>query len=471
MSAAVGFLARFDALDALLVQHGFPPTSPWWRQQIARFFGLGRRRWVIRAGRRAGKSSTLARLAVAWALWGAWSVPAGDIAVVPFVSVDRDEAAARLRTIGAILDALGILHEPRSDEIEITGARPVLFRVTTCSTRGTVGFTSIACFCDEVARWESRETGANPAREVIGSLAPTMATQPMAFMVLSSSPWSVDDYHAEQFDLGDSAHQVVSFAPTWVANPTISEQQTHDLEPDQKVWQREYAAEPGVTTSLALDGEDLKACTGRAPLGTRSFGFLPLDASSLRGDTFAWLEGYQTTAGELVIADVRGFEGDELRNVSMRDVVRTIAGRAHTLGVRVIYGDQREDASLTSMFAEEGIAFDPIPWTDVSKDDAFQALRRLMRERKLLLPEHEKLLKQCRNVKARLLPSGRTKYETNGKDYLSSLVTLAHRVVTGHIGELPDPNAAYNAWADDINNQPVRELSPYGWSSGYDRQW
>jgi hypothetical protein len=149
------------------------------------------------------------------------------------------------------------------------------------------------------------------------------------------------------------------------------------------------------------------------------------------------LEGYQTTAGELVIAEVRGFEGEELRSVSMRDVVRTIAGRAHELGVGVIYGDQREDASLTAMFAEENMAFDPIPWTDVSKDDAFQALRRLMRERKLLLPVNEKLLRQCRNVKARLLPSGRTKYETNGKDYLSALVTLAHRVVSGHIGGPP----------------------------------
>jgi len=470
VSAAVTFLARFDALDALLVSAGFPATSPWWREQIARFFGLRRRRWVIRAGRRAGKSSTLARLAVAWALWGTWLVPPGDIAVVPFVSVDRDEASARLRTIGAVLRALGVPFEERGDEIELGGARPVLFRVVTCSTRGTVGFTSVACFCDEVARWESRDTGSNPAREVVGSLAPTMATQPAAFLVLSSSPWSVDDYHAEQFDLGDTEHQTVSFAPTWTANPTVSEAQTHELEPDPKVWQREYAAEPGITTSLALDGDDIKACTGLAPKGLPRFWFLPLDASSLRGDAFAWLEGYQTTAGELVIAEVRGFEGAELRDISMRDVVRTIAGRAHARGVQVIYGDQREDASLTAMFAEENVAFDPIPWTDVSKDDAFQALRRLMRERKLLLPADEKLLKQCRNVKARLLPSGRTKYETNGKDYLSALVTLAHRVVTGHIGELPDSNAAANAWSDDFNSEPVQEHAPWSgqWSA---RTW
>lgn len=96
---ASAFLARYDALDAALVARGFPATSPWWRKQIERFVRSGRRRWVIRAGRRAGKSSTLCRLAVAWALWGTWQVPPGDTAVIPFVSVDRSEAAARLKTI------------------------------------------------------------------------------------------------------------------------------------------------------------------------------------------------------------------------------------------------------------------------------------------------------------------------------------------------------------------------------------
>lgn len=176
------FLAAFDALDAQLVAHGFPATSPWWRREIERFLRSGRRRWVVRAGRRAGKSSTLCRLAVAWALRGPWHVPPGDIAIIAFVSVDRDEAGARLRTIGDILRALGVAFDPSGDEIELRDRR-LVFRVVTCSIRGTVGFTSVAVFGDEVARWESRDTAANPAREVMASLRPTMATIPLAFEV------------------------------------------------------------------------------------------------------------------------------------------------------------------------------------------------------------------------------------------------------------------------------------------------
>ncbi len=139
------FLARYDALDAALVARGFPATSPWWRAQIERFVRSGCRRWVIRAGRRAGKSSTLCRLAVAWALWGSWHVPPGDTAIVPFVSVDRGEAAARLKTIAEILNTVGVSAEARNDEIELVSRR-LVFRVVTCSIRGTVGFTSIASY-------------------------------------------------------------------------------------------------------------------------------------------------------------------------------------------------------------------------------------------------------------------------------------------------------------------------------------
>lgn len=426
--SAPSFLSRYLALDSALAGAGFPRTSPWWLEQVDRFAAARRRRWVIRAGRRAGKSSTLCRLAVAWALWGTWFVPPGDVAVVPFVSVSKDEASARLRTIAAILRTLDVPFVERGDELEITEGRPVLFKAFACNTSAVVGFTSIAVFCDEVARWESRDTGANPAREVVASLAPTMATQPAAFMVLSSSPWSVDDFHAEQFDLGDTAYQIASFAPTWIANPTITEDQTHELEPDERVWSREYAAVPGSTVSAALDPADVLACFGLKHTGRLTRGFLAIDASSLRGDAFAWVAGRETDARELVVLEVDAFEGEQLRDVSMTQVVDRITARAVAWNTHVIYGDQREEASLTSMFSERGRRLETFAWSEASKDSAFMMLRRLMRERRVSLPDHAGLRREMTGIKAHLLPSGRTKYATNGLDYVSALLTLIHAV-------------------------------------------
>jgi len=422
--------AAYRDIDAELVSAGFVPTSAWWLEQLGRFFSRRLRRWIIRVGRRGGKSSTLCRLAVMVALFGEWSVPKGDVAVIGIVSIKTDEAAARLRTIKTILSALGLKFDERGTEIELRGERPVLFKVFPCSV-DSVGFTSVLVIGDEVARWESRETNANPAQEVIGSLAPTMATQPSAFMVLSSSPWSIDDFHATCFDQGDTEHQLVSFAPTWVANPTITEEETHALEPDLRVWAREYAAVPGATISAALDPTDVVRCFDRAPAGELGRGFLAIDASSLRGDAFAWIAGRESAAGELVVLECDAFEGERLRHVSMADVVKHIADRAKEWDVRRIFGDQREEAALQSLFAQHHVTLETFPWSEPSKDQAFQLLRRLMRERKVLLPEHAGLRREISNVKAHLLPSGRTKYATNGLDFASALVTLSHAVIAG----------------------------------------
>jgi hypothetical protein len=432
------FLERLWMVDEGLVRCGFPPTSPWWRAEIERFIralaaGDDRRmrRWVIRAGRRAGKSSTLARLAVVWAMVGPWSVPRGDIGVVAFVSVSKDEAGARMRTIAAILDALKLEYEQRTDEIELNDkrSRHMLFKVYAATTRATVGFTGILVIGDESARYESRDTAANPAGEVFASLAPTLATQRYGFTIACSSPWGADDWHAQRFDEGDTDHQLVSFAPTWVANPTITEADTHAFEPDERVWSREYAAVPGATVSAAFDALDVEEAFNGSPNGRPWRAFVATDPSSLRGDAFTYLAGRETDADELDVREVGGWSGDELRRVSMADIVAKISDRAHTWNTRVVYADQRESAALASLYAQQGVSYDPIAWTEASKDEAVMLLRRLMRERRLFLPDHAELKRELLAMKARLQPSGRVRYESNGLDYASALITLAHAIV------------------------------------------
>src|SRR5690606_16892313 len=150
--------------------------------------------------------------------------------------------------------------------------------------------------------------------------------------------------------------------------------------PDERVWSREYAAQPGATVSAAVDPADLAACFGVAPTGKLGRGFLAIDASSLRGDAFAWVAGRESDAGELVVLEVDAFDGECLRHVSMADVVAHISKRAKAFGVGHIYGDQREESALASLFAQQDVLLEVFPWSETSKDEAFQTLRRLMRE-------------------------------------------------------------------------------------------
>ncbi len=440
------FLRRLWAMDSVLVASGFHAFSPWWRKDISRFIralaasktGPGPatlRRWVIRAGRRAGKSSAFCRLAVAWSLWGSWSVPRGDTGVISFVSVSRGEASARIKTIREILTALGESFEERGDELLLVAARPALFKVFPCNIK-SVGHSSAAIFGDEVAKWESRETLKNPAQEVFSSLMPTLASMEYGFAVVGSSVWGEDDYHAQLFAQGDSAHQIVSSATTWQANPSLSEADTHALEPDERVWSREYSNEVSASISDAFDRVDvLAAFKPRDHKGLLRGGFVAIDASSLVGqDGFVYMCGRTTDIGEIRVMEIGGWEGTRLRTMTLGDIVVHLMARARAYRARVVYGDQRESAGLHSHFAAENakhpelapIGFRPYAWTEASKENSVQYLRRVFREGQLFIPEHPVTQRQCTGLKAHLMPSGKTRYVTGGADYVSCLITLAH---------------------------------------------
>ena len=252
-------------MDAGLIAAGFPATSPWWRRRIEKFLRSGRSRWVLRVGRRGGKSSTLSRLLVAWVLWGPWTIPPGDTAIVAIISIDREEAAKRMVTIEAILAALSVTYERKAQAQEIQiPERRAAFAVKTCSLSGTVGFTSIAIFCDEQAKWSAKEEGANPAGAVMATLRPTMATQPLAFEIDCSAPWGTDDYHAKLCALGDTDGQVYDHGATWEANPSpeTTRERLTALEPDAEEFNRAYAAIPSASLSGDWFGAALDRVAG-----------------------------------------------------------------------------------------------------------------------------------------------------------------------------------------------------------------
>ncbi len=252
----------WQKLEVAWAQAGGRPLSPFWADWVKQWGA--RRREILRVGRRGGKSSMLEQLATIEALFSSAKIPTGDAGVVPIVSVDRREASNRIRAVGLMLDCLGIREEKARKrktqgvggsfvrrksyadrhvlESERFGTR--IIQVYTASIAGVSGFTSITVLLDEVAKWKDTDTGSNPAAEVIASVAPTMATVPEAVMVLSSSPWSEVDAHAQAYDQGDTYAQRVAYAPTWIANPTLTEEGTRLEEPDEQLWEREYKAIP-----------------------------------------------------------------------------------------------------------------------------------------------------------------------------------------------------------------------------------
>lgn len=236
-------------MDARLVGKGWVPISAWWWNVIdevlaERSASSSLVTATIRGGRRGGKSTTTCRVAVHQTVFVEHNVPPGDVGWFAIISAEKDQAKARLRTIGEILAALDIAHKETAEQITLND-RNVGFRVVTASLAGVVSSTYIGALCDEMARWKDKDSGANPARQVMSSLRPSMLTMRRTAMLWAvSSPWSTLDLHYEMVEQGNGPGRRVFCGATWEMNPTITETETHALEQDEASWQREYAGIP-----------------------------------------------------------------------------------------------------------------------------------------------------------------------------------------------------------------------------------
>ncbi len=399
-------------------------------------------------------------MAVAFALaYEVRNIPAGDVGVVAFISVNKKEATSRLRTIKSILDAISVKWKPIPDGVELEG-RPVIFQTFACTVGAVSGFTSILVIADEVSKWINEDTGTNPAGEVLAAVRPTMATQDAGRIVLSSSPMGFKDAHALAFDEGDTNHQQVVKAESWIANPTLTEAKTRGLEPHEATWRREYAAVPTGGANGAFLAEDIDAAI-RPLEGLTIVGkpILLVDSSAGSGDAWTWCAAawcrphfdpadqylWEPVVGWKpgVITDRRGtpmrqvldangapvpdpefgdkarpvlalyrlgaLEGRFRENVSAEDAVAVAMKEARRSGATKAVGDSYQSFFLESACKKHGVTYKQLVWSNTSKVAAITTLRRWMRARMIAIepgPEGESLRQELLGFEEKLSPSG-----------------------------------------------------------------
>ncbi len=402
-------MRRFEAINALLAARGFPAVSPWWRRTVLRWYATGKRRLTARVGRRGGKSSTLCRLAVTEALYGHHKIPPGDVGVVAIISARRPDALERLRTIKAILDALDVPYAEKGDTIEIVGKR-VVFAVFTASIAGVSGFTAIFVLCDEVAKWRDSDIGANPAAVVISSVTPTLATQENGRIVLSSSPMGLLDAHADAYALGDIGLQMVAHAESWLANPTLTEAGTRELEPDEVVWSREYAAIPqaeaetSLLMSTVLDKNTRTGVGDLAPNDRHTY-TATIDPAT-RGNAWTLAVGCLTDNAVRRIALVREWRGTKASPLVPGTVFSEIATLLRPFDLKHLHADQFSEDTMRELARQHGLQYLVTPWTAPTKADAYDALKTLAQETKLDLPDDPVVKTDLLGIRQKLTRTG-----------------------------------------------------------------
>jgi hypothetical protein len=459
------FLARLWAMEDELVRAGLEPMPEWWRVELSRFYRSGRRRWVVRKGRRVFASTCVApRLAVAEALFGEHQhIPGSPPLEYAFLSIKVGEAANRLVGVDAALNALGLQFTPRGQTIRLRGL-PALFNVVTASHKTNVGGTIAFAWLDEVARWSDNELGANPAELVVSSLAPALATLPNAKMILVSSPLGEDDYHAREFDRGETEQQCVSFGETWTVNPTLTKEDTRAMEPDHDTWLREYAAIPSKGVKNNWFGEAVDAALTDDPPPAIGSGQRPVIAidPAFAHDYFGWcvILSEQSDHVDAVtgrryrrtwVQQAGAWKPEGTPRETLRRLWREIALPAWRAsgqdGMPRVVSDQFEGFSLTELARDVGIALEVVPWTGGSGENAkltkFKAVRTAMRESAFLVPREHPVVKEFRSVRGVLTQSGleRIEYARTGEGHLDMLsaVVLGGSVALERMPRAVDP--------------------------------
>lgn len=396
----------YQHIDSLLVARGWPATSDFWRDALERFFNRHVKRFVASVGRRGGKSSTMCRVIVTEILFGSFKVQPGDVGVFAIISIRMAEAEERLRTIADILNVLKVPHRATATEITIEG-KPIVIRVYPASSRLAVGMTCIGILCDEVARWRDDETSQNPAKAILSSVRPSMASMPNSHEYLISSPWSTADQHYEHVQQGDTDAQVVCSAPTWVANPTISEEATHDLEPDLPTWHREYGANPSPATEERFFSADLLAsCVEHIDLPRQSE---PGDLVTVGSD---W--GFARNASATVVCHLTPFGVYHVAEILIStptagnplkpsEVCRDAAEMMKRHGATVTYADVHYREACDEHLRAHGCHQAPAP-LDVPSQ--YVRLRTLMAKGLFKMPPNQTIIRDLGDTKSIAKPGG-----------------------------------------------------------------
>lgn len=297
---------------------------------------------------------------------------------------------------------------------------------------------------------------------------------------MCSSPWSTLDAHYDAFERGNIDTQRVAYAPTWIANPTITEEGAHYLERDERKWLREYKAIPQAAISNAFDPEVIDDSMRSPPAAEYGQPVLVIDPSSGGGDTFTytiaewgwphiqanpWLtkwehgieyyvldeQGRRVPNREyekikaklrpfLRLRNIDGFEGRFKGVIRADEIVTRLAALCEDNGIEDVHSDQREAMALEAMFNDVGLTFKSHIWSQPSKVTAVASLKRWLSERTIIIEPNAHMRRELGNFSEKVTPGGAISYGARGRahdDYVALLLTTAMADSEGLIPSSP----------------------------------
>jgi hypothetical protein len=387
--------------------------------------------WVV-AGRRAGKSRIAALVAVYCACFRDYThvLAPGEVGTVAIIAADRRQARVIMRYIVGFLDAVPMLSkliESRTSE-SITLTNRVVIEVHTASWRTLRGYTLVAAICDEIAFWRTDDS-ANPDREILSGLRPSMATVPGALLLCISSPYAhkgaLYDAHRKHYSQ-DGDPVLVWQADTRAMNPTVDAEIIADAYADDPAAAKsEYGAEFRADLESFVDIDTLRACVvaDRVELPPASgLSYLATcDAAGGAGrDSFTACVAHQTPAETVVIDRVLEIRPPFSPDAAVGEIVAALRPYA----VHSVTGDRFGGEWVGERFRRHAVSYLPATHT---RSEAYLAALPMLTGQRVELPDHPRLLAQFAQLERRTAASGKDSVDhpRGGHDDLANSVALA----------------------------------------------
>ncbi len=316
--------------------------------------------WSI-DGRRSGKTTFDALLAVAVACFTRYRAARGERPTVLVIAADRTQAGIAFDYIVGMLESApslaAMIVRKTADTIDLSNR--VRIQVAACSFRSTRGFTCLLCIADEIAFWRVDDGSRNPDSEVLTAIRPALATTG-GLLVCSSTPYARrgELHKAHERHFGKPGPVLVWRAPSLVMNPSldaarIAEARADDPTAAASEWDAEFRAD---ITSF-LDPEALAAVVEpgvleRGPV--RGISYVAFcDPSGGGADSFTLAIAHAD--GDRAMLDcVREIPGP----CDPRSAVAELAGLCKEYRVSRVVGDRYSGAWVRSAFDSHAVRYD-----------------------------------------------------------------------------------------------------------------
>jgi hypothetical protein len=171
-------------------------------------------------------------------------------------------------------------------------------------------------------------------------------------------------------------------------------------------------------------------------------------------DASALVAATKSHDGKVMILDVVELRPSKGNPLKPSEVIATFAEVAKRYGVSSLISDVHHRESIREHLTAHNIDLTPAPEGRTGKNEAHVMARTMLREGRLVLPSHERLLRQLREVSSKALPGGGLHIYSPRRvgshgDLASALCTVVHAIdSTTSYYDSDDFRSAPGRWGD-----------------------